>query len=54
MVTPTVTELPRELEPTTADPFLGRPQRPPEDARSCASSTADADTTSSKEPRHDE
>ena len=53
MVTPTVTELPRELEPTTADPFLGRPQRPPEDARSSASST-DAHTTTSKEPRHDE
>jgi hypothetical protein len=53
MVTPTVTELPRKLEPTTADPFLGRPQPPPKDARSSASST-DAPTTTYKEPGHDE
>jgi hypothetical protein len=30
MVTPTVTEVPRRLEPTTTDPFIRRPERSPD------------------------
>jgi hypothetical protein len=54
MVTPNVTEVPRALEPTTADPFIGRPDRPPADARDSDASQADTHTHTSKEPRHDE
>lgn len=54
MVIPTVTELPRALEPTTADPFIGRPRRPPDDARVSDASRAAANTAAPKEPRHDE
>jgi hypothetical protein len=55
MVIPTVTELRRALEPTTADPFIRRPFRHPDDARTSESSRADASTTTTlKEPRHDE
>jgi hypothetical protein len=53
MVTPTVTELPRALEPTTADPFIGRLERAPADARASEPLATDT-TTTTEERRHDE